>query len=717
MKTNSRPLVAAAPLRRVQAAGVGALVRIVAPAGSGVSALLDHWAHSEGHRSVRVEVTPDQGPGGFLDAVDAALHARELPRPPRVRRNGSEGPVAQLLGPSRSTLVVTSTEHLTNHALVELLVRHLCDDPHELTVVLAGQSLPTIDWTPIIRARRIVTIDGPALRLTPTDVLRSRGEDFAGGLDAAAARRREAIHRLVHFTDGWYAGVQVGLLDLPSTPSADHPEPHLAGSPWESVRAYVRDHVVAGWDDDDIVLLQPLAVAGSASDLPAILQDDALRELASQGRLPMLRPGDAPDDPPMLAPVLREVLVQHSTRLYPTQVAGIVDLLLEQAAARDDPVAALSLATSHHRDDVVVEVMTRHWPDIVLGGHMALASTALDRIPPATLVQRAELLMLRATWSGVLGNLGEALHWMRFSDAVRPADAPVWSPGGIGPRNLVDFAFGLTGRSVDLLTPLTGTGQIPPLWRGLYSVLHGFDLAVRGNPNAGIGVLAAAAPFTASQPMIELNRQSSLALAASLAGRLRERDAALNAAESIHRRAGEGLARTLLLTSQLAERDIRLGRRESAASRLQASMDTLRANGSWFRTPRVIAIAQLIGVAQALGHDEIGDELAEMIEPLLGLVGGERGLSPELIDSIARTATSSEHEARPQPQAATARLSAAEFRVLAQLATPKPVPRIAADLFVSVATVRSHVRSIYVKLAVSNRVEAVEKGREHGLLL
>ena len=41
---------------------------------------------------------------------------------------------------------------------------------------------------------------------------------------------------------------------------------------------------------------------------------------------------------------------------------------------------------------------------------------------------------------------------------------------------------------------------------------------------------------------------------------------------------------------------------------------------------------------------------------------------------------------------------------------------IAEDLYVSVNTVKSHLRSIYRKLDVANRREAVERARELSLL-
>jgi LuxR family maltose regulon positive regulatory protein len=52
-------------------------------------------------------------------------------------------------------------------------------------------------------------------------------------------------------------------------------------------------------------------------------------------------------------------------------------------------------------------------------------------------------------------------------------------------------------------------------------------------------------------------------------------------------------------------------------------------------------------------------------------------------------------------------LSPAEKRVLRQLATHRTLREIARNLYVSRATIKTHVASIYAKLGVGSRDEAV----------
>ena len=61
-------------------------------------------------------------------------------------------------------------------------------------------------------------------------------------------------------------------------------------------------------------------------------------------------------------------------------------------------------------------------------------------------------------------------------------------------------------------------------------------------------------------------------------------------------------------------------------------------------------------------------------------------------------------------------LSGSETRVLRFLPTNLSMPEISGQLYLSVNTVRTHVRHVYEKLGAHSRVEAVERARALGLL-
>lgn len=71
---------------------------------------------------------------------------------------------------------------------------------------------------------------------------------------------------------------------------------------------------------------------------------------------------------------------------------------------------------------------------------------------------------------------------------------------------------------------------------------------------------------------------------------------------------------------------------------------------------------------------------------------------------------------RSHPVASPTELSRRELEVLSLLGAMMTTDEIAAQLFISVNTVRTHVRKILQKLGVSRRYEAVRRARELGLL-
>jgi LuxR family maltose regulon positive regulatory protein len=91
--------------------------------------------------------------------------------------------------------------------------------------------------------------------------------------------------------------------------------------------------------------------------------------------------------------------------------------------------------------------------------------------------------------------------------------------------------------------------------------------------------------------------------------------------------------------------------------------------------------------------------------PELGTLAGEAaGLRAQL-----------SRERGPSTPTASA-LTAAELRVLPMLATHLSFPEIGAEMFLSPHTVKSQAISIYRKLGVSSRNQAVTRSRELGLI-
>jgi LuxR family maltose regulon positive regulatory protein len=88
-------------------------------------------------------------------------------------------------------------------------------------------------------------------------------------------------------------------------------------------------------------------------------------------------------------------------------------------------------------------------------------------------------------------------------------------------------------------------------------------------------------------------------------------------------------------------------------------------------------------------------------------------LISEILNLLAgRTLAAQPYDAEPPQEP----LTDGELRVLRYLPTNLRAPEIAAELFLSLNTIRTHLRNIYAKLGVHSRTDAVKRARQLGLL-
>jgi LuxR family maltose regulon positive regulatory protein len=92
----------------------------------------------------------------------------------------------------------------------------------------------------------------------------------------------------------------------------------------------------------------------------------------------------------------------------------------------------------------------------------------------------------------------------------------------------------------------------------------------------------------------------------------------------------------------------------------------------------------------------------------------QKKFAQKILDAFSLTAQPG--SPRPQPGGLVEPLTPRELEVLQLIALGKTNPDIARQLIVSPGTVKAHTASIYRKLAVANRTEAVARARQLGLL-
>jgi LuxR family maltose regulon positive regulatory protein len=106
-------------------------------------------------------------------------------------------------------------------------------------------------------------------------------------------------------------------------------------------------------------------------------------------------------------------------------------------------------------------------------------------------------------------------------------------------------------------------------------------------------------------------------------------------------------------------------------------------------------------------------DAAELLDALPRHETAHGGLLADIVDLLrGEPAASAGRELLSQPE----ELSPSELRVLRYLPTNMTRPEIASELYVSINTVNTHIRSIYSKLGVRDRSSAVRRARELRLL-
>ena len=131
--------------------------------------------------------------------------------------------------------------------------------------------------------------------------------------------------------------------------------------------------------------------------------------------------------------------------------------------------------------------------------------------------------------------------------------------------------------------------------------------------------------------------------------------------------------------------------------------DTPTGDGSVPRAQLLWAAALLL--LEVIADDAPGDLDAAAPALVAGLVG--------LLGQVPRPAPA---PAGPPPPWPAEPLTVSETRVLRYLPTHMGTPEIAAELFLSANTVKTHLRHLYRKLGAHSRREAVQRARAIGLL-
>jgi LuxR family maltose regulon positive regulatory protein len=300
-------------------------------------------------------------------------------------------------------------------------------------------------------------------------------------------------------------------------------------------------------------------------------------------------------------------------------------------------------------------------------------------------------------------------HW-QFEGAARPEDSPAVAWAALVRAVLCRGGVMQMRADADEAARKFAAGNfvfpITPLLQGIARVLC-------GDPDGGDAFFADAESIEGVRvPEVIAITQCERSLVAMARSQWSQAEACASRAHASLRQAGiedtygAALASAVQARTALHRGDVPAARRDLIkALRLRPLLTY--AQPHWAVQLRIALIRVHLALDDLAGARTIMREIDEIFKrrPDLGTLAEE---------AEALRAQLSRQRSAASPGASA--LTAAELRVLPLLATHLTAPEMAAELFVSVHTVKSQQASLYRKLGTSTRSQAITRARQLGLL-
>jgi LuxR family transcriptional regulator, maltose regulon positive regulatory protein len=702
------------------------VVSVVAPAGYGKTTLLAQWAERNGWAFAWVSLDErDNDPKVLLSYVAAALDAVQ-PVNGRVFEalaspvSSIPGSVVPRLGSALASMTIPVALVLDD---VHLLHNRECRDalsvladhvPGQSRLVLAGRSEPPLR---IARLRA----EGRILEVGPGDLALSRKEAAALLRAADLALDEDEVTALHERTEGWPVGLYLAALYLREGGSVGTAAFSFRGDD-RFVSEYMESEVLARISARHRVFLTRTAVLErmSGSSCAAVLEDprapETLTQLAESNLL--LVPLDHRGQWYRYHHLFRDMLLAVLERLEP----GLVQVLRRRAASwcmrNGLPEEALEYAMAAGDVNLAAGLIAQHAVPARRQGRVTTLLRWLGWLDARGEIEAHPMVMVLATliyaW---LGRSTDAERWAVVMDSWQDRHQSELGDPAVEAWAALVRAFmgrhGITQMLADAdeavrAFPAAGiVSSAPALLQGIARILAGdldggdtalADAVVLGQQT---GTLDIAAHALAERSLVAMARgqwgQADYLAghAAAVLRRARAEDSYVAPlvcavqARSALRRGDVPVARHLVVGAQRARPQLTYSVPHVA---VQARIELARVH---------LALADTSGARTLM--DEIDDILKR--RPELGT----------LVDEALELRTRISAECAPDAQGASS-LTAAELRLLPMLATHLSFPEIGAEMFLSPNTVKSQAGSIYRKLGVSSRHQAVTRSRELGLL-
>jgi LuxR family maltose regulon positive regulatory protein len=702
-------------------AGLAARLTVVqAAAGYGKTTAVASWLAASERPGAWVSVDrhdndPRRLVAHLLAALREALPARTLSAAEQALEGGSDLSltviplIADALDRAAPTglTVVFDDYHLIGDETARSVVRDLLDiAPPGVHVVITSRTRPAVNLARRLAAGEATVIDARQLAFLPDEAARLLND--VHHLSLTGADVREAVRR-VH---GWAAGLQLLAAALKLRGEGDQSSliETLGAMTRGELVDYVTEELLADTSPAQCRFLLHTAVLPRINGaLAAAVTEDPdarelLEELREQRQFVSAEP--VPGGWLRVHELIRLALLASlerrepgtTTRLHARAAAwfeqhGMIAEAIEQTTAADDLQALARLTRTHGFS-------------LVMARETSVLHAALDALRAANALQ-----------DPFLEALDLFVQWQQ----------------GVHPRLLAPAAWQLHDRCADR-----------PDAHALISLL--VATPVVGEIKRSIAAGLAAHARYADAPQFADRIAQSVGFALLWEGRVAEARALAEPLTSTGTTKGQIIAETIVAGTHILEKDAVAAERHArrAVQQLERSGFETSAEFSSFRG----VLANALRLAGKL------EEAREQLEISLALERRRPGSLPlaRLLLTDARLALAERDRARARTSLRAAqaifdtypdvgtyvraeiadteaelatRIDAAglgsapteaELRVLAELAQTTSRAQIAARLYLSEATIKSHLRRLYRRLGASNRTDALAAARERGLL-
>jgi LuxR family maltose regulon positive regulatory protein len=603
------------------------------------------------------------------------------------------------------------------HRGIELLIERLPPTAH---LVIATRSDPPLPLSRL-RAR------GQLIELRPADLRFNAAEAGAFLRDVIGlSLDDQEVARLHERTEGWAAGLQLAGLSLKGRD--DHREfiESFAGDDQQIVDylgfevldkqpSELREFLIRSSILDRLCGPLCAAVTGSreAERLLRKLERDNAFVVALDSRREWYRYHH------LFAELLRHELARTESGLVPELHRRASTWYRDAHAIHE----AIDHATAARDYAGAIQLITTHWYEFLQRGRQETVAGWIDRLPPETVEDDPSLCLTRA-WLGVnTGRLDAVDRWIESAGraaAQRPAveQLPPLESGVASLRAIHRYMNGNVAAAVAAgrrALALERGGPASP-WRPVGCPVLGLSLHWHGQRGDARQTLVEAVRLAKAGG----NHLAAMHASGGLAAIEYEAGDAISAAaraSEAHALAEEhelaehwAYSLSLAVRGQLLETDDNL---DGADEMLLRSTQLARRGVASIEIG--YSLLALAGVRQRLGRT---DEARRTWEEAREAIGGceDPGILSDRLTRAERRLQLARAQQVTRTSARGEELSEAELSVLRLLPSQLSQREIAAELHLSFNTIKTHTRSIYRKLDVAERADAVARARELGLI-